>query len=89
MDQALVLDNVPTEPVPGLFPPLTFVRIYQTHSNISLPNVDRRRTVIQDVDALSALLSSGHTLIFYVLGVACPPLTKLLDQFQGILYLTV
>jgi hypothetical protein len=54
MYQSLVLDDVPTEIVPGIPTTLTFVRRPEALSNIPLANVYGCRTVIQDVNALPA-----------------------------------
>lgn len=78
--EVLVLDHVPTEVVPGLFPPFALGRRRESLSNIALPDVDRRRAVIKNVNALFTLTSSGHIFIFYIFRVTCPPLTELVDQ---------
>lgn len=78
--EALVLNYVPAEVVPGLLSPFALGRGRESLSYIPLPDVNRRRAVIKNVNALSALTSSGHTFVFDVVRVACPPLTELADQ---------
>ena len=82
VDQLLVPKDVPAEMIPGIATSVALVRGPETLSDVSLPHIDRRRTVVQDVDALTACFSSRQAFIFYVLGVACPPLAELMNQYR-------
>jgi hypothetical protein len=83
VDQALVLDHVPTEAIPGVSSPVALICGPEPLPDIPLANVDRCGTLVEDVDTLPASATSWHVLD--VFRVSCPHLTELFDQFQRIL----
>ena len=78
MYQTLVLECVPTEAVPGFSPPTAFVCCPESLANISLTNVNGCRTVVEDVNALSAFATSRDVLD--VLGVSHTHFAELVNQ---------
>ena len=78
MYQALILEGVPTEAVPGFSPPTAFVCCPESLADISLTNVNGCRTVVEDVKTLPTRAASRH--VFDVFMVSCPHFTELVDQ---------
>lgn len=79
MYQAVLFEDIPTEVIPGISPPLApIIGPPQTTLNISLSHIDRCRSVIEDVDTLAALRLCRHTLD--VLGVSGPHFTAVFHQ---------
>ena len=77
MNQALVLDDVPTEVVPGISPAIALV-----HPLVAVecfpPDANRCRPIIQDVNALPAFTAPRDVLD--VLSISCPHFTEPIDQ---------
>lgn len=82
MSQILVLNYVPTEVIPKVFPPFTYRCSPKAIRNISLPDIDRSRAVIKDVNTVLRMFLQGSLNILYVLRGSCPHFTELVDQFH-------
>lgn len=78
VDESLVLDDVPAKPVPTAPSAIAFVCCPESLANIPFPDVDWRRSVVQNIDALAALASAWH--LFNVFGIACPSLAEAINQ---------
>jgi hypothetical protein len=76
--QALVLEDIPTETIPAISSPVALIRVPKSLANISLPDIDGCRAVVQDVHSLAALAPSRN--ILDVLSVPRPHFAELTDQ---------
>ena len=81
MYQALVLEDVPTEAVPGFSPPTALICCPESLADISLTNVNGCRTVVEDVETLPTRAASRH--VFDIFRVSCPHFAEPVDQHQG------
>jgi hypothetical protein len=73
--QLFVFQDVPTEAIPAISSPVALIRVPESLPDIALPNVDRSRAVIKNIDALPAFTASRNGLD--VLRISRPHLAEL------------
>ena len=76
--EVFVLEDVPTEVIPGVLPPPAVMCGLQSVPDISLADVNWRRAVVEDVNSLPAFTDFPN--VFDVLGIPSPHFAELVHQ---------